>query len=83
MKAPNFLFAATLLAFSISSQAGEFKDECAWGLANDKHVATDCKVNALGKDGKTYCFSSESARTSFMKDPIVNAKKAGEVFGRS
>lgn len=83
MKTIQVLFAASALAFSVSTLAGEFKNECAWGLANDKHVSTDCKVNAVTNGGKTYCFSSESARDSFMKDPVVNAKKATDVFGRS
>lgn len=83
MKRSLHLAAAALLACSVSAFAGEFKNECAWGLSNGKHVSTDCSVNALGKDGKTYCFSTEKARESFMKDPVAHAKKATEVFGRS
>ena len=83
MRTLSLVLASGLLAMSISATAGEFKNECAWGLANDKHVMTDCKVNVLGTDGNTYCFSSEKAREAFMKDPMENTKKAKEVFGRS
>lgn len=83
MRTSSYFVAASLFALSLSAFAGEFKDECAWGLANDKHVKTDCSVNALGKDGKTYCFSNDKAKEAFMKDPVENIKKAKEVFGRA
>ena len=83
MRTITYSIAAGLLALSASAFAGEFKDECAWGLANDKHVKTDCNVNMLGADGKTYCFSSDKAKESFMKDPVLNTKKAKETFGRA
>lgn len=83
MKRSLGIAAACLMALSVSAYAGEFNNECAWGLANDKHVRTDCSVNALGKDGKTYCFSTEKAREAYMKDPVANGKKALDVFGRS
>lgn len=72
-----------LLALSMSAFAGEFNNECSWGLANDKHVKTDCKVNAVREDGKTYCFSNDKAMDAFMKDTPTHLKKAKEVFGRA
>lgn len=83
MRTINTLVGATLLALSSFAFAGELGNECAWGLANDKHVKTDCSVNMQGSDGKTYCFSSAAAKESFMKDPAKNLTKAKEVFGRS
>jgi YHS domain-containing protein len=62
---------------------GEFGNECAWGLANDKHVKTDCKVNMTGENGKTYCFSSDKAMTAYMKNPSVNLSKASKFYGRA
>ncbi len=62
---------------------GEFNNECAWGLANGKHVETNCSVNLTREDGKTYCFSSDKAMSAFMKDPTKNMRKAGDVYGRS
>jgi YHS domain-containing protein len=82
MRTFAYTISAGLLALSMSAFAGEFNNECAWGLANDKHVVTDCSVSSVGGDGKTYCFSSEASRDAFMKDPETNAKKALERFGR-
>ena len=62
---------------------GQFDNQCAWGLANGKHVMTDCKVSMTREDGKTYCFSSDKAMAAFMKDPPRNMSKAKETFGRS
>ena len=62
---------------------GQFDNQCAWGLANGKHVMTDCKVSMTREDGKTYCFSSDKAMSAFMKDPSKNMSKAREVFGRT
>jgi YHS domain-containing protein len=58
---------------------GQFKDMCAWGLANNKEVHTNCAVNA-SYDGKTYCFSSEEAKANFMKNPKANLAKAKESY---
>jgi YHS domain-containing protein len=83
MRTFNTLVGATLLAVSSLAFAGELGNECAWGLANDKHVKTDCSVNMVGSDGKTYCFSSKEAKEAFAKDTDKNLKKAKEVFGRT
>jgi len=63
--------------------AGQFSNECSWGLANGKHVKTDCSVNMTGENGKTYCFSSDQAMAAFMKNPAVNTDKAAKTFSRS
>lgn len=75
------LAAALVLGLTGSAFAatGQFKDMCAWGLANDKAVHTDCTVSAA-YDGKTYCFSSEEAKTDFMKNPQANLAKAKENY---
>jgi len=80
----NYLLAsAILVGFAGSAYAvtGQFDDMCAWGLANHKDVQTDCSVNATIK-GNTYCFSSQDAKTNFMKNPDANLKKA-ETFYKS
>ena len=71
------------MGLSLAASAAEFNDECGWGLANGKHVKTECKVNVTREDGKTYCFSNDRALEAFMKDPNANMKKATETFGRS
>ncbi len=83
MRLTRIILGAGVLALSASAFAGEFGNECAWGLANSKHVKTECKVNAVREDGKTYCFSSDKAMDAFMKDVPANLKKAQETFGRA
>ena len=67
------------LAAAAFAATGEFNNSCSWGLANHKHVQTDCSVNGTIK-GKTYCFSSEEAKGNFMKDPEGNLVKAAAFY---
>ena len=81
--APSILFAALMGLSMAAFAAPEYNNECSWGLANGKHVQTECKVNMTRENGKTYCFSNDRALDAFMQDPSGNAKKAEETFGRS
>lgn len=99
MRTLTSILAAGLLACSMSAIAADergtssavrdgtqntqFNNECAWGLANGKHVSTNCAVNMTGEDGKTYCFSSDKAMTAFMKDPTKHMSSATKTYGRS
>ena len=58
-----------------TSQA-QFGGQCTEGLAEGQHVMTHCNVRWTDKDGKLYCFSSESAKQVFLKDPSENLQKA-------
>ncbi|MGA7458407.1 MAG: hypothetical protein WBW51_13960, partial [Methyloceanibacter sp.] len=55
---------------------GEFDDQCAMGLASGQTVNTDCSVNWTDTDGHVYCFSSDSSKEAFLKDPAGNIRKA-------
>ena len=70
-----------MLGFATAAYAatGEFGNECSWGLANNKNVATDCSVNS-SIAGKTYCFSSQDAKSNFMKNPTANLAKAESFY---
>lgn len=63
--------------------AVEFGGQCAEGLAEGRHVMTNCALTSVGKDGKTYCFSSESARKSFLGNPAANLQKARDFIAAS
>ncbi len=66
---------AALLGLSTAAFAGEYDNMCAMGLAMGKEIKTDCTISGdIG--GKTYCFGSEEAKTTFMKDPDGNLAKA-------
>jgi hypothetical protein len=58
---------------------GEFDDSCALGMSEGQTIHTDCSVNWTDPDdGKVYCFSSESSKETFLKDPKGNIAKAKE-----
>jgi len=63
-------------AMTAAPVKGEFDDQCAMGLASGQNVKTDCSVNWTDADGHVYCFSSESSKEAFLKDPAGNLKKA-------
>jgi len=64
-----------MLATAAVAATGEYDNMCTMGLAMGKEVKTDCTINGQ-IDGKTYCFGSEEAKTTFMKDPKGNLAKA-------
>lgn len=69
------LAGALLLTGTAFAATGEFDNMCTMGLAMGKEVKTDCTISGQ-IDGKTYCFGSEVAKTTFMKDPKGNLAKA-------
>src|SRR6202042_3815029 len=82
-------FAALLLAclpLSLARAADnppEFGGQCTEGLAEGKHVTTNCAITWKDKDGKTYCFSSEASKKSFLENPSANLQKAHDFFAAS
>jgi YHS domain-containing protein len=77
-------FAIALLALPLAARAADtapppqvqFGGECAQGLAEGKHVATDCKTTWTDKDGKTYCFSTEAAKKVFLENSAESLERA-------
>jgi hypothetical protein len=69
---------ALVFASPASAVEGEFGNQCTMGLASGQTVNTDCSVNWTDQDGHIYCFSSESSKEAFLKDPAGNIKKAKE-----
>jgi hypothetical protein len=61
----------------------EFGGQCAEGLSQGRHVMTNCAVTWADKDGKTYCFSNEGARKSFLENSGANLQKAREFIAAS
>ncbi len=61
---------------TVSPDKAEFGGQCAEGLAEGKHVKTDCSVTWKDKDGKDYCFSSGAAKATFLKNPEESLERA-------
>ena len=78
---PLLIIAALALGIAfaaevVSPDKAEFGGQCAEGLAEGKHVMTDCSVNWKDKDGKTYCFSNDAAKAAFLKNPAESLDRA-------
>jgi YHS domain-containing protein len=54
----------------------EFGGQCTEALAEGRHVATNCATTWTDKDGKVYCFSSDSAKKTFLASPAENLERA-------
>jgi YHS domain-containing protein len=54
----------------------EFGGQCAQGLAEGQRVQTNCTITWTNKDGKTYCFSNEVAKKTFLQNPVENLQRA-------
>ncbi len=74
MKKSQLLCAAVFGVIAVAAQAAEpeFNKECVMGLAKNMHVPTDCSVTWTADNGKVYCFSSEDARSEFLKEPEIH-----------
>ena len=77
------LAVATLLLAADAPPAPEFGGQCAEGLSQGRHVMTSCAVTWSDKDGKTYCFSSDSAKKAFLENPAANLQKARDFIAAS
>jgi uncharacterized protein YjbI with pentapeptide repeats len=82
----KFLFGAVMLMSSVAFAApqvhGEFGDNCTNGLSKGTFHATKCDINEVYK-GKTYCFSNEGARDSFLFDPQAMIDKASIFYAKN
>lgn len=79
----NALAADAAMSSVVSPSSAEFDGQCAEGLAEGRHVMTNCSVHWTANDGKDYCFSSESAKTSFLKSPDQNLERARDFMAAS
>jgi YHS domain-containing protein len=59
-----------------SPSAPQFGGQCTEALAEGRHVMTNCSTTWTDKDGKTYCFSSDGAKKSFLENPTENLQRA-------
>lgn len=71
-----------LLAFSLSAAAAEMGGNCTTGLSMGHMMQTDCSVKTEYQ-GKTYCFSSEQSKQTFMADPEAVLGKARAFYAKN
>jgi len=71
-----------LLSIAGFANAGEMGDHCVTGLSNGQIMKTDCSVKTEYR-GKTYCFSNEDAKKTFMADPDNIVAKANAFYEKN
>ena len=78
---PALLVSALLCVGALAAEE-QFDQNCANGLAEfGVKFKTSCKVNWTDPDsGRMFCFSSEGARESFLRDPAANIRKAEKKY---
>jgi YHS domain-containing protein len=54
----------------------QFGGQCTEALAEGRHIMTNCASTWTDKDGKTYCFSNDGAKKSFLESPVENLQRA-------
>jgi YHS domain-containing protein len=59
-----------------SPSQAQFGGQCTAALAEGRHVMTRCTSTWTDRDGKTYCFSSDGAKKSFLENPVENLQRA-------
>lgn len=66
------------LAFGVSGAEGkpEFGGLCTMGLAEGHRIETNCSATWVSPEKRTFCFSSEAAKSSFLKDPETHLRRA-------
>jgi YHS domain-containing protein len=70
---------AALLSTAAIAATGAYDNMCAMGLAMGKQIETDCSISGeIG--GQTYCFGSQEAKDTFMKNPDDNLAKANKYY---
>ena len=67
----------------VTQDKAQFGGQCAEGLAEGKHILTNCALTWTDKDGKSYCFSNEASKKSFLANPSANVQKARDFFAAS
>jgi hypothetical protein len=65
-----------------ASQA-QFGGQCTEGLAEGRHVMTNCALRWTDNDGKIYCFGDENAQKKFLANPVENLQRAREFIAAS
>ncbi len=75
LSAPSWIALAADVAPPSPTQA-QFGGQCPQGLAEGRHVMTDCSVTWNDSDGRTYCFKNADSKAAFLKDTPANLERA-------
>lgn len=71
-----------LLSLTQISWSGEMGNNCTTGLSKGVLMQTSCKVSEI-YNGKTYCFSGQAAKDSFLANPEATIAKAEAFYAKN
>lgn len=71
-----------ILSISSYSFAAEFNNQCTNGLSQGISSLTNCEIKESFK-GKTYCFSSDSAKATFLENPEEIIGRASAFYAKN
>ncbi len=77
----QLIFFISLTVSSVAF-AGEFGDNCTNSLSKGSFHKTNCEINEIF-GGKTYCFSNEGSRDSFLFEPQIMIDKAATFYAKN
>jgi len=77
------LLLSAAAAAQLPPAKAEFGGQCPEALAEGQHLQTNCSITWTDQDGKTYCFSTEAAKKSFLADPAQKLQRAREFMAAS
>lgn len=82
MRISNLIAVSMLSMFAGLASAEEFGDHCTTGLSSGQMMKTDCSIHE-SFEGKTYCFSSEQAKSAFLMHPAETIAKAAAFYAKN
>ncbi len=82
MNTLKLIFSFCILSFAGVLYAGEFNDYCTNSLSHQLFHKTNCEINEKF-EGKTYCFSNEGSRDSFLFDQKAMITKATDFYAKN
>jgi uncharacterized protein YjbI with pentapeptide repeats len=71
-----------LLSLAQTAWSAELGNNCTTGLSKGVMMLTDCKVSTIYQ-GKTYCFSGQAAKDSFLANPEATITKAQAFYAKN
>ena len=78
----KYLIVLLSMAFASHAFAGEFGNYCTNSLSKGSFLKTNCEINEVF-EGKTYCFSNEGSRDSFLFDQKAMIAKAADFYAKN
>jgi len=61
----------------------QFGGQCPEGLAEGRHIMTNCSIQWTDSEGKVYCFKNDDSKKSFLENPSEHLQRARDFLAAS